>query len=174
MLFIHIPKNGGALFVRYGIENNKKWESYKEAHDLMTKEDYEKFKDWKIITIVRNCYERVVSLYRFRCLIKKTDSFKNFEDFVLNFEWKEELFNQLHWFRVDDKNIVDQIIMYDKNNLVKSIVKIFKDEKPKIPRKNDAVHFYGNYNFKDYYTPKAKEEVERICKEEIALFNFKY
>ena len=173
ILFIHIPKNGGAVFLNYGKINKKQWGVYQKTHTQINTEIYKKYKNWNIVTIVRNTYERLVSLYRFRCMIKKSESFKTFEDFVLKFAHKELLFNQLDYISIDDKIVANKIIIYDKNGLTTQIAKVFGDTKFKLPLKNKLTHFYGKYDWKSYYTPKALEEVNKYCKKEIEYFKFK-
>jgi len=173
ILFIHIPKNGGGALLIYSKINNKNWGLYKSTHTPINKEIYKKYKNWKIVAIIRNSYERIVSLYRFRCLIRKTDFFNNFEDFVLNFEHKELLYNQLNYIKINEKVVADCII-YDKNTLTNKIANIFKDKEYISPIKNKVTHYHGEYDWKSYYTEKSKKEVEKYCQNEIDYFNFKF
>lgn len=173
ILFVHIPKNGGACFLNYAKENNKRWKLYRGTHSAIEEEDVEKFSGWSIVTIVRNTYSRMVSLYRFNCLIRKAVEHSSFEDFVFNFNLKDS-FDQLNYITVKDKIVADRILIYSGDTLVDNINKVFGDKAFIVPKKNETTHYYGQYDFKEYYTEKAKKEVDRLCAKEISLFGFDY
>jgi len=181
ILMIHIPKTGGECFQKYAELNNKKIRVYKSAHRLIKYEDYIPYKDWKIVTIIRNSYERIASLYRFRYGME----FKTLEDFVFNTDQRIKKFNQLYHCALDSTPfiedvciysniIVDEFIIYSKTNLIRDISKIFGDTEYKYPPKNQKTHYYGDYDWRKYYSDKARKEVARICKQEIELFNFEF
>ncbi|MFW6130636.1 MAG: hypothetical protein ACOC56_05565 [Atribacterota bacterium] len=97
---------------------------------------------------------------------KKIDTFK---------EWiiksKSMVFNQLAYIKDEKGMLVDYILFY--NNLKNDIKKLNKKLNLNLKIKN-KYHYYGKYNYKDYYDKETKRIVYNRCKKDIEYFNWEF
>ncbi len=127
---------------------------------------------------VRNPWDRMVSEY----LWKRTKKFSNFDEFV-NFSFhnkkieyplhKNKLPSQYRYV-TDDKGkvIVDFVGRFENLqvdfNKVKKIVKLPEGELGHEKKKENRTY----KDYREYYTPKTKEMIMKICKEDIEMFDY--
>ena len=188
IIFIHIPKNAGSS-VRYSIllnDPNAINSSHKSYIDLLKEYPIET-KNYLIFTIVRNTYDRLVSLYHY---IKtnldqphfNTDNYtttfiKPFNECIksLNFRLFADHVGQLSWIR-DIENIIPRNIniFYHDSNFQEEINKLLFSNNINlildIPKLNSSKH----ENYINYYDSELIEYVKKLFKDEIKYFNFNY
>ena len=180
--FIHIPKTGGSsVGCTMGIKNsvanilNHKDDhlTVVEAMKYFPKEWNEYFK-W---TIVRNPWDRFVSMYHFR---KK----KNYSEFIQNKELKfdkwlkiilidrayENQISQSSLIKIENKIAVDFVARYE------NLRRDFKYISKTIGFSGKLIHVNktNHYHYSCYYDKYSVDLVYDICKEDISTFNYKF
>jgi hypothetical protein len=194
LLFIHIPKNAGTWVRRMlpgsngGHDHVSLYEIRKHYPDLVEK--------CTTFAIVRNPWERVVSMYNFHFNTNKMDikgwgvygmnilkkhHVKTFEDFVrLLFKHRanirclgEIVWEKQMYFITDDENsvIVDKIIRME--NLHEEIRALFKEHgiKKKLPGK---INVSQSEPYQSYYNKETKLLVEITYAEDIAFTGYTF
>jgi len=176
LIFIHIQKTGGASFKQAIRDIDPKAQEIIDFHAKITRELINKYPDYYKVTIVRNSYKIVVSRWKFGGIkyghLTETQvrEFWRFKEWLLNS--LGEVFNQVSYIKDEKGMLVDQIIYYDK--LEEGIKKLNKKLNINISMKNKKVHYYGLYNYKEFYNKEIKQIVEKKCKEDIKYFNWKF
>ena len=191
-LFIHIPKTGGTSLEKYlsqkydiPLDAKSLYSSSKNGfkHVSLQHQTYNSlykhkkrfnidFDGLKIISIVRNPYERLVSDLFFFDLIKDNTS-------------QNEVYRTIKKYinsnGYDNHNIPQYLFLIDKNNNINKDIKIFKTE-----TLTDELRMYGFVDFndlcntntntsKDYYSflnNKSIKLINKIYKEDFKLFNY--
>ena len=179
-LYIHIPKTAGISMKRF---LNKKYQtpifeghftcSQMKAKAILNNYDYE-----KIITTVRNPYERLVSVYLFLKdkskeyihLYKGTDLNVVFKDFTfeqfINFFLKQ---NCLNYHYMNTYMFLPQKTWLDTNDNIET----YKLEN--LNKYFNLEHFNKaaiDYQWEKYYTEDLKEIVNTFYKEDFKYFNY--
>src|SRR6056297_3397320 len=174
-LFIHINKNGGRS-IEYALQLTKFHATAMEFKKEIMPDLWDNLYKF---AFVRNPWDRVISLYKYRILRGRIDQKTSFK------QWAEEMFSnpsliskrkrvnvpQTHWL-VDEegKFIVDFIGRFenfdaDFNRLCKII-----NVKATLPHLNKTQH--KHYSF--YYDDKTRSIIENYFKEDIDTFNYKF
>ena len=162
LVFIHIPKNAGTTFksVLYSTHGDVEWErpftdEKKYTHSPL-KSFYASFpesKDYKVITIIRNPYERALSWYSYyrtptyynrhpqmRAVHYAQQSFLEFlKWYNRSFKSKWEMLPQVWWYTHKNKLHSDYQIRFE--NLEQDINKVSKEldmDIIKIPHNNKS------------------------------------
>lgn len=139
--------------------------------------------DFFVFTFVRNPWDRLVSMYKYlkdieipnakkqnQNYISELDEIR-FEEYIIREDiWKPETFYSM-LKNEDDKIDLDFIgkfenLNYDFNKLLKKL----NIEDIKLSHKNRSKHKH----YTEYYTPKTKQIVEDLYKDDITYFNYKY
>jgi hypothetical protein len=172
--FIHIPKNGGGALLDYLRKINIEYFFHRGTHHKITLDDYKKYQDWNKVAIIRNTYERIVSLFRFREITGhiNNEKYKDFEDFVFNAYDKESVFRQLDYICINGNILTDTLLIYSKTELSKKIKELLCTKTDL--NRNENTHYYGEYDWREYYTEKARQEIYEYCESEIKYFGFKF
>ena len=163
LVFIHIPKNAGTTFksVLYSTHGDVEWErpftdEKKYTHSPL-KSFYASFpesKDYKVITIIRNPYERALSWYSYyrtptyynrhpqmRAIHYAQQSFLEFlKWYNRSFKSKWEMLPQVWWYTHKKKLHSDYQIRFE--NLEQDINKVSKELEMdiiKIPHNNKSL-----------------------------------
>jgi chondroitin 4-sulfotransferase 11 len=188
-LFVHIPKTSGAAFREYNKKHltswwRRNWEEVRGAHEGLTPEIAERYKDYFKFTIVRNPWRLIASGYRFDTqgvrrdkegLLQKRD--------VSVLDWLEERIKddrygpfpcQLDYISHDGKLLVDQCCRQE--NLSKEIQEVLNklgapyQEKDWVAPKR---HYYGDYDWKEYFSdPRVQERVKNVCRKDFEFFGW--
>lgn len=191
LLFIHIPKTGGTKLEIELKKTHKCKETLYSLNKLATKiinmqhfyyttiyNSRNKFNinfdNIKIISFVRNPYDRIISdLFWFR-LIKKDSTNEEIYSVIKN--------NYLYRDNLDNHNIPQYKFVTDKNNKLIKTIKIFKTET--LNQSNDELSKFIGLNIniqksnvnKDYSKYLNKESISLIndfYKTDFELFNYK-
>jgi hypothetical protein len=194
LLFIHIPKNAGT-WVRKMLPGSNGGHDHLSLIEIR-KHYPELVQKCTTFAIVRNPWERVVSMYNFHFNTNKMDikgwgvyglnilkkhNVKTFEDFVrLLFDHRDNIrgLGEIVWekqmyFITDEKNkvIVDKIIRIE--NLHNEIIELFEEHciKKKLPKK---INVSQSKPYQSYYTQDTKHLVELTYAEDIAFTGYTY
>lgn len=193
LLFIHIAKNAGrsvweAMEKKYKDTRKIAWghSTLQEVHKKINLKKYTTF------AIVRNPYDRMVSLYHF--LYQQKDSFMGYDGVErptsiipgLGFEkWlleygkvahtsskKNRLVTskqpQLDWLTVNKKVVCNEIIRFEElYPRLHNILGITKEELP-------VKHKTKRGGYRELYTPKSKAFVEKYFKKDLEYFNYEF
>ena len=177
-IFIHIPRNAGrsiivALKEKYPDVRRLAW-SHARLKDVRRKVKLRNY--WKV-AVVRNPYERMVSLY---CFLKQKKRFyetrkgkmKESKDMPEFTEWLLNLGKKSHNIRTSDTPQYDwirgykvKIIRYE--NLVKDVKKIFGI-------KLTMTHKTKHKHYRDYYDERSKAYIERVFKKDLKVFGYEF
>jgi hypothetical protein len=181
--FVHIPKNAGQS-VRKTLGN---WEY--GANHLTAKElkqiNPKLWKEYKTIAIVRNPWDRMVSLYHYSKLHNsyrfEQKAFKLcFEEWLIDIyckhlhddeivhgkHWMQYVaHNQLQWIQEKGNIIVDKIIRFE--NLTEEWKKLFD-----VPLRLDNRTNHKTYQ--TYYNDHLEGLVYKAFKEDIEYFNYRF
>jgi chondroitin 4-sulfotransferase 11 len=193
-LFIHIPKTGGSSLEKYlslklniPLDAKSLYSTSKNGykHVSLQHQTYSTlykhnkrfdidFNDLKIISIVRNPYERLVSdLFFFNLINDNTSTSKVYKII-------KEYINSNNY---DNHNIPQYLFLIDKNNNINKDIKIFKTE-----TLTEELQSYGFVDFnnlyntntnknsnKDYFyflNSKSIKLINKIYQEDFKLFNY--
>lgn len=149
--FIHVPNNAGTAIITQLCNS-------KFAQQHVTIKDYESSKRTKAIAVVRNPYDRVISMYEHR---KSVNKIQSFDEFVNQLTTDD---TQWSWV-VDENNKIDcniikfETLEQDLSNLLKTDVKLNKVNN--IERTQ-----------KEYYTPELRKKVYLLFKKDFELFGY--
>jgi len=176
-IFVHIPKTGGTSIKQAMRDNDKGWYSLGNVHDGL--HEYmnihpvktTKYEDYDMFAVVRNCWDLVVSLYRFRQQTKNIEI--SFDEWLMRgnlTERKSTFPKQLPYIcfpNINQKtNVVIKYFKYEEG---------FKQIEDYLQLKiNYNIHNYGKYNSKDYFSKQSFDYLNELCKEDIDYFNFKF
>ena len=177
LIFVHIPKTSGGV-VSYNMKRYMNARSYKSTHYKINKNDLGILHGRYSFAIVRNVWKAISSCWRFRYegFRKMTDPYMDFDEFI---EWNNRekfLTHQSAWFTDKGEIIIDEVIDYDDNREEK-IIKIFEDNgynQYDFTKKEKMNHYYGTYDYRDYYTPERIKKVAEYAQNDIELFNWRY
>jgi len=148
---------------------------------LQIKNKYpEKWNSYFKFTIVKNTWERIVSIYHFRKEKKRlSEHLENKNNIDLNFEeWiysivennlmlNAGISSQLDYFLINEENSMDKVIEFKEIYLVQNILDSFN---LKMIHINKSKHNCYSY----YYTKKLVNLVYDIFEKEIKYFDFKF
>lgn len=162
--------------------HNLGWKLGVKKNKLSKNQTKEYFK----FTLVRNPFERVVSLYRNK-IEKKDDRFFQFKWYLLGFIGAEISFNKFvsKIVQIDDKyaeaHIVSQHHIIDRcsgginfigklENIDKDLAEVF--ERQDIPIMNTKVNKTGKYDYRSYYNKETVNLIFKRYKEDIVRFGY--
>ncbi len=193
LVFIHIPKNAGTTFksVLYSTHGDVEWErpftdEKKYTHSPL-KSFYASFpesNDYKVITIIRNPYERAVSWYSYyrtptyynrhpqmRALHYAQQPFLEFlKWYNRSFKSKWEMLPQVWWYTHKNKLHSDYQIRFE--NLEQDINKVSNEldmDIIKIPHNNKSSE---SFNIDDVYCDESITIVNRWYKEDFEKLGY--
>ena len=198
LLFIHIPKTGGSSLEcyfsnKFNIPLNEKSlfmymnDEKKRQHNVNMESSLQHitynqmieykdilsidFNNIKIITIVRNPYERIISDLFFLQLItinsSKEETYKCIKNFIASTEYDNHTLPQ-HYFITIDNELVPNINLLKTETLTSDMIKLGYDDFNFVMLKN-------NYNL-DYYTYLNSDSIQVINEfyhHDFILFNYK-
>ena len=200
-LFVHINKSGGGVITtNFRNNGNTKLTGYhRKLEDLLVlakcQNKIDK-KDLYIFTIVRNPWDRMLSMYLFYknthyCpeffsgISKIDDDFNNWIEYIYsdNFDksrnhsrvniFKYCFSNQLNWLKDKNNNLinVNKILKYEDNNLNDFL-------KNEIKLKNidtiTRIHPTKHEHYSKYYNDKSIKLVTKYYQDDIIFFNYSF
>jgi len=186
-IFVHIPKAGGvsinkALFGNLGGTHF----SIKQYSLIFSPEE---FKAYFKFTFVRNPWDRLVSAYTFlksgglhqvdrKWAEENISQFTNFEEFVLKWVNKENIYSfthfipQFEFITVNNKIAVDEIYRFENfNEDFNRLTKVLGVEN-KLKHLNKSKKRAKDYRV--YYTDKTKVIIEKVYEEDIKILNYEF
>jgi len=194
-IFIHINKTGGTTisntFKKYDhtakivthrfLHPTKKYKSLtKRRSGVCTVGD--NIKNYKIITCVRNPWDRILSCYKYRQARNTPDTVGvTFENWLLNRDvyksyktpdcWVK--FNQLDWVAADNGECSNcSFLRFETigRELIRLINNILHVDIKDIPHENKTSHL----PYREYYTDNTIEYVSNLYKRDIETFNYQF
>lgn len=181
LIFTHIPKTGGtsirSLFGNQGI--------YAKNHlETLPFIDNKEFKNYYKFTIVRNPWDRLVSLFFWKINIKKRRKILKhvtFEQFILNLNHKKELkklfphdpnifFHIEGYVNFYPLNCYDHIGKYEELNETYTILSDRYHLNQPLPHLFKSNHKH----YTEYYTNKTKRIVADKYAQDIELFGYEF
>lgn len=178
LIFTHIPKTGGGSFRNaitdgYNVDNVGGKLPQDGYHGIIKEDLIQQYPDYHKVVIVRNPFTAAVSGYRMKLFEaeKKGLTYMSFTNW-LETRNSNGFFNQLEYVLRDDKLIVDTIIKYE--TLEEDIENLNNKIGVNIQLPKKKVHFYGNYNWKDYYSEYEKDLVEKLAGPDIKYFKYNF
>ena len=194
LIFIHIPKNAGTTFknILYSTHGDVEWKKpfgdekkYTHAPLKSFMASFPECNDYKVITIIRNPYERAVSWYSYyrtptyynkhpnmRALHYAQQPFLEFlKWYNRSFKSKWEMLPQVWWYTHKKQLHSEYQIRFD--NLELDINKVFKELETnitKIPHNNKSSE---SFNIDDVYCDESITIVNRWYKEDFEKLGYK-
>lgn len=185
--FIHIPKTAGTSITEWLI-NNRGNSTYIELASHPTHSQIlEKYERNFSFAVVRNPWDRLVSLYHFlkNILIDEDshlavandytkENFPSFEHWITHIEdmvypediWYTILTPQQTWLNPN----VDLLIRFENlTEEFRQVQDLYNVTKP-LPHLFNSKHL----NYRNYYNDSTKKIVERLCERDIELFKYQY
>ena len=198
ILFIDITKTAGTSIIQT-FKNNYPDQNWQGKHHSIknflgdvtcsTLTD-EIIKNYRTFTVVRNPFDRILSLYIWGIdpQIGDYTSEKNFESFVKSVrDNKYSEFNkvryrtQLDWITDKEKIVrVDNILRFENLqedfDKLMSVYNLKKMNIEKINTGEEKLKKIGKLkkNYREYYNQEIKEIVENLYKEDIEYFNYQF
>ena len=194
LLFIHIPKTGGTsleryLSIKHGIPLNTKslYSSstngynnvslqHQKYNTLLNKNENfgVDFNNIKIISIVRNPYERIVSDLFFFNLIDNTTLKKHVYRILKKYVDSNNYDNHnipQYSFLIDDSNKINKdIIVFKTETLTNDLIKYgFTDF-----NKNENVNNIKNVNYFEFLNKKSVNLINNFYKKDFELFDYPF
>ena len=178
-IFIHIPKTGGTSIAKaLDITRN-----HKLGKEL--KKEYNSYwNDYTTFSVVRNPWDRMVSLYFYYKknneiinLHIKNDIPSTFSNFIHEFNEKRRRWyttfyqHQANWVYDDEENLlVDYVCRFE--NLNKDVGEIFNKIgiNKTLSHERKSVHEH----YKTYYNEETIEIVRNLFEKDIILFDYEY
>lgn len=200
--FIRIPKNAStSLYNYFGVTNtirdnylSEDNEAYKNifapSHcrlEFAIKEFGERILSLPTLAVIRNPYDRIVSMYFFAQKTKLNRVYNvDFQNFLEFCEYSQELssdpnffhaWSQKSFIEVDNDIRVDSLLSFEnlQGDLDKFLYKFnlkdfYKKAGATLKKENSTKH----ENFKQYYCSKSKKIVENIWGEDIDYFSYNF
>lgn len=195
IIFIHIPKTAGTSIIRVFWDDNtkikyRKKNVYQPHETIKNVLNEEKFNEYFKFCVIRNPWDRLTSLYRYRmqyphnALEYNIAENLSFDDYLMNIDEIEiERYcngdeqicphdQQIKWIVDDNMNIrVDMILRFENLesdwNLLCNKIEIEAD----LPHKTVTE---GEKDYRKYYTEYTKNLVAERYKDDIEWFNYKF
>lgn len=155
------------------------------AHiDLKAVVDYaggiDQFREYVSLTVVRNPWERLVSLYYYwsRTDPKHTTVYNNFSDWLIEGvgggKYQNILISQSNFYHYDNI-FVTHVIKYDTmtSDIIDLIRKLL-DIDVSVPRINYNVYPSSLSSYREMYDGKTRKFVEKEAAEDIEMFDFEF
>jgi len=178
-IFTHIPRTGGTS-VEFVIE---KYVEYHKRHNERIRFIPRKYvKEYTNFSIIRNPWDRIVSIYEYGLQIHKGKypiwCDMPFQEWVKNglkvnkrARVMKQIWSQLDWICDKRGNIlVDNLFRFeDLNNEWKKIKKLLSI--------NDDLPYLNSTkrdNYKSYYDDESIKVIEKLCKDDIKHFGYKF
>jgi len=172
--FVHIPKNAGtSMHQALGVQ--PKLRGHKTAQRL--RELYNNFDECESIAIVRNPFDRMVSLFEFRVRGANKSKNKNFNrwiaaQLVAKKKLSMDYMNNLDCIHDGGKYLVKHVLRYE--NLQEDYAKLSRDvysgTLPPLPKLNITV----KKDYRTYYNDASKELVRTWFDKDIKEFNYEF
>jgi hypothetical protein len=167
--FIHIPKTAGASITVWYLKNIN--ENLSNIYDHYFLTEIETSAPLKF-TVIRNPWDRVVSIYIYIKTFNKGTNELSFIDFVMNkitkFKFGKHKLStpQIRWIEPD----VTHLLRFENlEEDFKIIQDIFKCYEP-LPLTNVTEHDH----YRTYYTEETRQVVAEMFKEDIEAFGYEF
>jgi hypothetical protein len=174
MTFIHIPKTAGASITVWYSKNILKTKTGYYKSSLSDHNFLSEIENPAPITIaiVRNPWDRMVSMYMFIKKMKMNITTANFDEFVLH-DCKSILFDkyilstpQIRWI---EPGVTHLLRFENLEQDFKIIQDIFQCYEP-LPVCNKTNH----YHYRTYYNDETRQAVAEMFKEDIEAFGYEF
>ena len=160
----HIDEFGIIGSRRSGVKNSDKWKNHKDAKSIRNDLGKEKFDEYLKFCVIRNPYDKMVSLYyweqsklSFREFVKKTD------------------INNLNIHSINGKSVCDYFIRYEYlEEDIKTLCKKLKIDSYDISLlpKHKSTQRENKKHWSEYYDDETKNIVYNKHKKEFELFGY--
>ena len=160
----HIDEFGIIGSRRSGVKNSDKWKNHKDAKSIRNDLGKEKFDEYLKFCVIRNPYDKMVSLYyweqsklSFREFVKKTD------------------INNLNIHSINGKSVCDYFIRFEHlEEDIKTLCKKLKIDSYDISLlpKHKSTQRENKKHWSEYYDDETKNIVYNKHKKEFELFGY--
>jgi len=194
LIFIHIPKNAGTTFknILYSTHGDTEWKKpftdekkYTHAPLKSFLASYPEHTDFKVITIVRNPYERAISWFTYyrtsryqkrhpqmRAIYYAQKSFLDFlEWYERSFKSKWEMIPQVWWFKHRNKVFYDYQVRFENLNTdLESLFGKLEMNLPfEIPHNNKSDE---TFTFEETYNDESLAIINKWYKEDFEILGY--
>ncbi|MFT4537115.1 MAG: hypothetical protein ACJA1A_001970 [Saprospiraceae bacterium] len=178
-IFIHVHRTGGTSIMnllkrelRTDVDEISEHGNVNSSERILIEEN----PDYKIIGMVRNPWDRILSWY---CLINKWNDY-TIEESSVEFQKFLELklaakpndpyfhYNQLDYFPSTYSKRISLYRFEDLEEETKKMFSLINVDVGKIPHTNMT----EKKEYQDYYSPESKELVSNMCKRDISYFKY--
>ncbi|MBY6200698.1 hypothetical protein KUV65_04945 [Maritalea mobilis] len=176
----HVPPAyrplGAALLHRMGARARKSGFSYFQhmpAALVRRRMDPAEFDSYRKVTIVRNAWDREVSLYFWAT--RKLDEKPSFEQFVRRRVWRPEM-KTFEIYSINGKSVADTVMRYETlaEDFASFVGSLGLDHVPVLPRAKGSFRTKAKRDYRDFYTDESAEIVRRRYAREIDLFGMTF
>ena len=180
VILIHIPKTGGTS-VDISLTGKDTWFSDPYNKHLTAQEarkyyGEKKWKEYYKIGIVRNPYDKEVSLFKWAVIQKQVKPEMKFREYIAFYE-KNEHFNpdhwrrnQMDWLQIDGKIAVDKVMRFeDLENDYKELCEKLGIKNSALQHRNRSRHETDTWQ-RYYNDDNVREIVKRRYSKDFAYF----
>lgn len=131
------------------------------------------FDAYRKVTIVRNPWDREVSLYFWR--YRNSETRPPFERYVRWPRYRPER-KTFELFSINGTVVADTILRYEslQNDFDKFVYTLGLDELPQLPRAKGNFRLKASPNYRDFYCPTTRAVVARRYAREIEAFGYRF
>jgi len=171
-IYIHVPKCAGLSLEKIF---NAYQGDHRSALDLINHLGHSRWHEFFKFTIVRNTWDRAVSMYfslLIRNKINNNLSFSNWLHYELEQADKNKryFFSQLDYIFIDGKNSMNQIIRFERIKIELPMLFEKLNIKKNMIHENKSSHKH----YSKYYNKEDEKFVYKYFEEEIDYFKYKF
>lgn len=150
-----------------------RFSGHMSAADVRRAMDRELFDSYRKVTIVRNPWDREVSLYYWA--IRGRQKPLSFEEFVRRWVWRPER-KTFELYSLDGRIVADTVFRYETLNddLEAFVSSLGVDRCPEMPRAKGKHRPKDARDYQKLYTPATKAIVEKRHAREIEAFGYEF
>lgn len=167
---------GAALLHRMGARARRSGYSYYQhmpAALVRRRMDPTQFDAYRKVTIVRNAWDREVSLY-FWATRRLTDK-PGFDSFVRRRVWRPEM-KTFEIYSINGHSVADTVLRFETlaGDFADFVGSLGLDHVPELPRAKGNFRTAAKRDYREFYTDETAEIVRRRYAREIALFGMEF
>ena len=167
---------GARLLLRLGMKPRRvglEYYQHMPASELQKRMNISDFENYKKVTIVRNAWDREVSLYFWAT--RRQDEKPSFERFVRRRVWRPEM-KTFNIYSIDGHSVADTVMRYETlaEDFASFVGSLGLDHVPALPRAKGNFRTTAERDYREFYTDETAEIVRQRYAREIALFGMEF